>query len=142
MRRLAILALLAASLMTSGCGYNRLQAQDEQITAAWAEVLNQSQRRADLIPNLVATVKGYAEHEQETLTAVIEEKSSRMVEVLLASISPGDLMLGKVMGIGLAGLTSVNTFRRYSEDKTTQSAGMDSSQDVTVTENHADDSTS
>jgi LemA protein len=75
MRRLAILALLAASLMTSGCGYNRLQAQDEQITAAWAEVLNQYQRRADLIPNLVETVKAFAAQEQEVLVGVTEARS-------------------------------------------------------------------
>ena len=69
MRRwIAVLALLAASLSLGGCGYNTLQETDEQIKAAWAEVLNQYQRRADLIPNLVETVKGYAKHEQEVLT--------------------------------------------------------------------------
>jgi LemA protein len=75
MRILAILAVVAMSLMTSGCGYNRLQAQDEQITAAWAEVLNQYQRRADLIPNLVETVKGFAAQEQEVLVGVTEARS-------------------------------------------------------------------
>ncbi len=75
MRVLAILALLAASLMTSGCGYNRLQAQDEQVSAAWAEVLNQYQRRADLIPNLVETVKAFAVQEQEVLVGVTEARS-------------------------------------------------------------------
>lgn len=75
MRILAIIAVLATTLMTSGCGYNRLQAQDEQITAAWAEVLNQYQRRADLIPNLVETVKGFAEQESKVLTEVIEARA-------------------------------------------------------------------
>ncbi len=57
-------------LLLPGCGYNTLQQQDEQVRAAWAEVINQYQRRADLIPNLVEVVKGYAAHEQEVLTQV------------------------------------------------------------------------
>lgn len=60
----------------SGCGYNDLQQQDEGVSAAWSEVLNQYQRRADLVPNLVATVKGYAAHEAEVLTAVTEARAS------------------------------------------------------------------
>jgi LemA protein len=76
MRRwIAILALLAASFSLGGCGYNTLQETDEQIKAAWAEVLTQYQRRADLIPNLVETVKGYAKHEQEVLTQVTEARA-------------------------------------------------------------------
>ena len=69
-----LLALLAA-LSLSGCGYNDFQRLDEQVKAAWSEVLNQYQRRADLIPNIVATVKGEAGFEQETLTKVIEARS-------------------------------------------------------------------
>ena len=65
--------LLAASL--SGCGYNDFQRLDEQSKSAWSEVLNQYQRRADLIPNIVATVKGEANFEQETLSKVIEARS-------------------------------------------------------------------
>ena len=72
--RLAALALLTA-LGLSGCGYNSFQQVDEQVKASWAEVLNQYQRRADLIPNIVATVKGEANFEQETLTRVIEARS-------------------------------------------------------------------
>ena len=72
--RLAALALLA-TLGLSGCGYNSFQSLDEQVKAAWSEVLNQYQRRADLIPNIVATVKGEANFEQETLTRVIEARS-------------------------------------------------------------------
>ena len=63
------------ALSLSGCGYNDLQGLDEQTTAAWSEVLNQYQRRANLIPNLVATVKGYAAHESGTLTKVTEARS-------------------------------------------------------------------
>jgi LemA protein len=64
-----------ALVLLSGCGYNTLQSQDEQIKAGWAEVLNQYQRRADLVPNLVNTVKGYASHEKEVLTQVTEARS-------------------------------------------------------------------
>ena len=69
------LAALVAVLSLSGCGYNEFQRLDEQVKAAWSEVLNQYQRRADLIPNIVATVKGEANFEQETLTKVIEARS-------------------------------------------------------------------
>ena len=72
--RAAGLALLAAVAL-SGCGYNNFQTLDEQVKGAWAEVLNQYQRRSDLIPNIVATVKGEANFEQETLTKVIEARA-------------------------------------------------------------------
>ena len=72
--RVAGLMLLAA-LGLSGCGYNNFQSLDEQVKGAWAEVLNQYQRRSDLIPNIVATVKGEASFEQDTLTKVIEARS-------------------------------------------------------------------
>lgn len=72
--RLAVLAL-TATLALSGCGYNQFQKLDEEVKASWAEVLNQYQRRADLIPNIVATVKGEASFEQDTLTQVIEARS-------------------------------------------------------------------
>ena len=71
---LAVLAL-TATLALSGCGYNQVQKLDEEVKASWAEVLNQYQRRADLIPNIVATVKGEAAFEQDTLTKVIEARS-------------------------------------------------------------------
>jgi len=67
--------LVLSFLIVPGCGYNDLQGLDEDIKAAWSEVLNQYQRRADLIPNLVATVKGYAAHERETLEAVTQARS-------------------------------------------------------------------
>src|SRR5262245_10083276 len=69
------LLILASALTLSGCGYNDFQRLDEQAKAAWSEVLNQYQRRADLVPNLVATVKGEANFEQETLTKVIEARA-------------------------------------------------------------------
>ena len=72
--RLHILALLAV-LALSGCGYNTLQSTDEQIKASWAEVLNQFKRRADLIPNLVNTVKAYAAHEQQVLLGVTNARA-------------------------------------------------------------------
>jgi LemA protein len=68
-------AVLFASLGLSACGYNDFQRLDEQVKGAWSEVVNQYQRRADLIPNIVATVKGEANFEQETLTKVIEARS-------------------------------------------------------------------
>jgi len=69
------LSTLFVAVALSGCGYNDFQRLDEQTTSAWAEVLNQYQRRADLVPNIVATVKGEANFEQETLTRVIEARS-------------------------------------------------------------------
>ncbi|MBC7601956.1 MAG: LemA family protein, partial [Ramlibacter sp.] len=67
--------ILAATLSLSGCGYNDFQRLDEASKSAWSEVLNQYQRRADLIPNIVATVKGEANFEQETLTKVVEARA-------------------------------------------------------------------
>jgi len=67
--------LLFSALSVSGCGYNSMQTQDEQVKSAWSEVLNQYQRRADLIPNLVATVKGFAAQEQQVLLGVTEARA-------------------------------------------------------------------
>lgn len=74
--RIGILSLiLAGSMILSGCGYNTLQSTDEQIKASWGEVLNQYKRRADLIPNLVNTVKGFAQQEKDVLIGVTEARS-------------------------------------------------------------------
>ncbi len=73
-RLLAVLAFAATLL--SGCGYNQIQINDEGVTAAWSEVLNQYKRRADLIPNLVSVVQGYAAHEKEVLTKVAEARAN------------------------------------------------------------------
>jgi LemA protein len=75
MRRIFGLALLLCSLCWTGCGYNALQTQDEAVTAAWSEVVNQYQRRADLIPNLVNTVKGFAAQEEKVLVGVTEARA-------------------------------------------------------------------
>jgi len=72
MKRLWV--VLAAAVL-AGCGYNEIQHKDEGVKAAWSEVTNQYQRRADLVPNLVATVKGYAQQEQEVLTRVTEARA-------------------------------------------------------------------
>ena len=75
MKSRVIALCIFAAMLLSGCGYNQIQINDEQITAAWSEVLNQYQRRADLVPNLVATVQGYAAHEKEVLTRVTEARA-------------------------------------------------------------------
>ena len=74
-RRAALLAVVLMALGLSGCGYNTIPALEEQAKAKWADVQNQYQRRADLIPNLVATVQGYAKQEREVLTAVVEARA-------------------------------------------------------------------
>lgn len=74
-RLLNPLLLLGLSLLLSACGYNQIQREDEAVSAAWSEVLNQYQRRADLVPNLVSTVKGFAAQEQEVLLGVTEARS-------------------------------------------------------------------
>jgi LemA protein len=71
-------SLILASLFLSGCGYNSIQGLDEETKQTWAEVQNQYQRRMDLVPNLVETVKGYAKHEKDTLDAVITARSKAM----------------------------------------------------------------
>ena len=75
MKRILTLLAVLAALNLGGCGYNTIQAQDEQIKAAWSEVVNQYQRRADLIPNLVNTVKGYAQQEREVLENVTNARA-------------------------------------------------------------------
>jgi LemA protein len=75
MRKLVLGLTAFAGLLLSGCGYNTMQTQDEQIKSAWSEVLNQYQRRADLIPNLVNTVKGYAAQESSVLLGVTEARA-------------------------------------------------------------------
>src|SRR3954447_5755637 len=75
LRQTAAFVVLVVTLMLSGCGYNTLQSQDEQVKAAWSEVLNQYQRRADLIPHLVNTVKGFAAQEQQVLLGLTEGRA-------------------------------------------------------------------
>ena len=76
MRKLLWAVSMLAALTLSGCGYNDFQTKDEQVKSAWGEVLNQYQRRADLIPNLVATVQGYAAQEKDVLIGVTQARGS------------------------------------------------------------------
>ncbi len=76
MRYFVVAFVLAVSALLSGCGYNAIQSKDEAIKAAWSEVVNQYQRRTDLVPNLVNTVKGYATHEEEVFTKVTEARAN------------------------------------------------------------------
>jgi len=75
MKRIAPLLALVAALFLSGCGYNEMQKNDEAVKAAWGNVESALQRRMDLVPNLVETVKGYASHEKDTLQAVVEARA-------------------------------------------------------------------
>ncbi|WP_374260244.1 LemA family protein [Zoogloea sp.] len=76
MRIKLFLSMILSLLLLSGCGYNQIQITDEQVTASWSEVLNQYKRRADLIPNLVQVVQGYAAHEKDVLTRVTEARAN------------------------------------------------------------------
>ncbi|WP_180046967.1 LemA family protein [Acinetobacter sp. YH12117] len=76
MKKTLLMLALSSSLTLSGCGYNTLQVKDEAVTAAWSEVQNQYQRRADLVPNLVNVVKGYATHEEQVLTEVTQARAN------------------------------------------------------------------
>jgi LemA protein len=75
MRTIRWLSMLLLATLLSGCGYNSIQSKDEGVKAAWSEVVNQYQRRADLVPNLVNTVKGYAAHEEEVFVKVTEARA-------------------------------------------------------------------
>ncbi|HEY0879736.1 MAG TPA: LemA family protein, partial [Zeimonas sp.] len=91
MRRiLQVLGALALAIGLSGCGYNEIQSADETTKSAWSEVINQYQRRADLIPNLVETVKGFAQQERDVLLGVTEARS-RVGQVQVNPDDPGSL---------------------------------------------------
>jgi LemA protein len=75
MKRIILAAVLLSTLFLGGCGYNQIQSMDEAVKSAWSEVLNQYQRRADLIPNLVNTVKGFAQQEQQVLQQVTDARA-------------------------------------------------------------------
>ncbi len=88
-----VLISMAFILFLSGCGYNKMQANEEAVFKAWGDVESNLQRRADLIPNLVEVVKGYAAHEKETLQAVIEARS----KATAVNLTPGDLSNAQAM---------------------------------------------
>ena len=90
MRSLKVFLLAAAALLLSGCGYNTIQVQDEATKSTWSEVINQYQRRADLIPNLVNTVKGFAAQEQAVLIGVTEARA-RATQVTVDPSNPQSL---------------------------------------------------
>jgi LemA protein len=115
--RLISLILLILASVGSGCGYNSIQSGDENVQAAWADVVNQYKRRADLIPNLVSTVKGYAEHEQEVLTKVTEARTKATSINLDASV-----------------LDNEETFRRFQESQSALSGAL--SRLLAVAENY------
>lgn len=91
MKRILIALMTCVTLLgVGGCGYNAIQQQDEQVTAAWSDVVNQYKRRADLIPNLVNVVKGYAAHEEEVLTKVTEARTKATALTADASVLSND----------------------------------------------------
>ena len=101
------IATLASLFLLTGCGYNSLQALDEDVKAAWSEVQNQYQRRADLVPNLVAVVKGAAKFEQDTLTQVVEARS----KATAVTVNAGDL-------------SNAEAFKRFEEAQTGLSSAL------------------
>jgi len=100
-----IIGLLAVTLVLAGCGYNKLQAMEESVFKAWGDVEANLQRRADLVPNLVETVKGYAEHEKETLQAVVEARS-KATSVQLSTKDLGNAQAMQQMLDAQGGLSS------------------------------------
>ena len=99
------MAAMVLAVSLSGCGYNTMQSQDEAANAAWSKVLNQYQRRAELVPNLVATVQGYAKHEKEVLTEVTEARAKVASVQLTGDTATNEQQL-KAFSDAQAGLTS------------------------------------
>lgn len=115
--------LLIAGYLFTGCGYNTMVEMDEAVTSQWSQVENVYQRRADLIPNLVATVKGYAEHEQETFTRVIEARSqATSVKVDPSNITPEALQQFQTAQEGISSALSrlMVVVERYPDLKANQ----------------------
>ena len=119
LKKTAIVVALASTLSLTGCGYNTLQVKDEAVTASWSEVQNQYQRRADLVPNLVNVVKGYAKHEEQVLT-----------EVTQARANVAGLKVDKEV------LENPELFKRYQEAQSQMTSAL--SRLLAVTENYPD----
>ncbi len=120
---LLFLGIPLVAAMMSGCGYNRMVTMDEQVTAQWAQVENAYQRRADLIPNLVNTVKGYADFEQQTLTQVVEARAkATSVNVNAENLSPEAIQQFQQAQDGLSSALSrlLVTIERYPDLKANQ----------------------
>jgi LemA protein len=118
MKKLLITLMACVALMGStGCGYNTIQQEDERVTASWSDVVNQYKRRADLIPNLVNVVKGYASHEAEVLTKVTEARTRATSLTADASV-----------------LTNEEAFKRFQEAQTALSGSL--SRLLAVAENY------
>lgn len=118
-----LFALIATSFLLSSCGYNSIIEKDEQIGAKWADVETQYQRRADLIPNLVNTVKGYADFEKETLTGVIEARSkATSINISADDLSPENIKKFEAAQKNLSGALSrlLVSVERYPELKANQ----------------------
>lgn len=119
-----VLVAVAATFLFSGCGYNKMVQLDEAVTAQWSQVENVYQRRADLIPNLVNTVKGYADFEQETLTGVIEARSkATSVNINPENLTPETLQQFQQAQDGLSSALSrlMVVVERYPDLKANQS---------------------
>ncbi|SEL64683.1 LemA family protein [Acinetobacter sp. DSM 11652] len=119
LKKSAVVLALSSSLLFTGCGYNTLQAKDEAVTASWSEVQNQYQRRADLVPNLVNVVKGYAKHEEQVLTEVTEARAN-----------VAGLKVDKEV------LENPELFKRYQEAQSQMTSAL--SRLLAVTENYPD----
>ncbi|RPI13848.1 MAG: LemA family protein [Lysobacterales bacterium] len=121
MRAVRVALVAVASVFLSACGYNTLQVQDEATKSAWSEVVNQYQRRADLIPNLVNTVKGFAEQEQAVLVGVTEARA-KATQITVDPANPESLKQFQAAQSELSGALSrlMVTVERYPELKSDQ----------------------
>lgn len=104
-KRFVTASVLACFFLFSGCGYNRFQSYDEEVKSSWSEVLNQYQRRADLVPNLVNVVKGYAAHEKDVLEGVTEARAKATAMNLSGNVLADEQALKKFQEVQ-AGLSS------------------------------------
>ena len=112
MRRILTAFALAGALVLSGCGYNDFQTKDEQVKAAWSEVINQYKRRADLIPNLVNVVQGFAQQEKDVLLSFGGAYSNHLFALAAAGLHFGFKTIGVIRGEAYLPLNPVLAFAR------------------------------